>query len=133
MGRIQDWGSHMIAHEISALYDTAHGATLSIIIPAWMKYVYKNDLERFARYAVSVHGIEYNPSDLENIALMGIKRTIEFFKTMGLPTTFKEANLPVDKLEEMAKKAADGCGGTVGNFVPLKYQDVLNILQMAIG
>ena len=56
-GRIEDWASHMIEHEISGIYDTvAHGAGLSIVTPAWMKYVYKQDINKFAQFAIRVFG-----------------------------------------------------------------------------
>ena len=42
-GRVQDWASHRIALEMSGLYDIAHGASLSIVYPAWMEYVYSHD------------------------------------------------------------------------------------------
>ncbi len=78
MGRIEDWGSHMIEHEISAIYDIAHGAGLSIIFPAWMQYVYKHDINRFAQFAVRVFGAETYFGDEERTALEGIKRLKNF-------------------------------------------------------
>lgn len=56
VGRVEDWGSHMLGHELSAYYDMTHGATLSIIIPHWMEYVYQNNIARFVKYAVDVWG-----------------------------------------------------------------------------
>ena len=60
IGRIQDWATHEIGNELSALYDTPHGATLSIIMGSWMRYVYKEDPKRFARYAKEVFGVDWN-------------------------------------------------------------------------
>jgi len=59
-GRIEDWASHNIEHEISAIYDVAHGAGLAVVFPAWMKYVYKNNLDRFVQFAVRVWNVEMN-------------------------------------------------------------------------
>lgn len=56
-GRVEDWSSHMIAHEISAIYDLTHGATLSIVFPAWMEYVYLDNINRFAQFAMRVWGL----------------------------------------------------------------------------
>lgn len=76
-GRIEDWGSHMMGHEISGIYNTAHGATLSIIIPQWMTYVYKENVDRFAQYAVRVW--DADPAlEKEELALYGIEKTKEF-------------------------------------------------------
>jgi alcohol dehydrogenase len=128
-GREEDWGSHMIEHELSAMYDIAHGAGLSIVFPAWMKYVYKHDINRFAQFAVRVFGAEVYFNDVERTALEGIKRLESFYKEIGLPTRLKDVNIPDTKLEEMAKKGADG--KSLGNFVKLGEKDVLNILKIA--
>ncbi|MBL7124182.1 MAG: iron-containing alcohol dehydrogenase, partial [Actinobacteria bacterium] len=128
-GRIGDWASHGIEHELSGIYDIAHGAGLSIIFPAWMKYVYKQDVERFAQFAVRVWNVEADFKNVEKVALEGIKRLEEFYKKIGLPITLKEANIPYDRLEEMAEKCTEG--GPRGNFVRLDKNDVLEILKLA--
>ncbi len=128
-GRTGDWASHKIEHELSGIYDIAHGAGLSIISLAWMKYVYKKDVERFAQFAVRVMDQEPDFYDMEKTALKGIERLKEFFKGIGLPVTLKEANIPHDRLEEMAAKCTQR--GPVGNFVKLDKNDVLTILEMA--
>ncbi|MFA5014034.1 MAG: iron-containing alcohol dehydrogenase [Actinomycetota bacterium] len=128
-GRIGDWGSHAVEMEISGIYDLAHGAGLAIIFPAWMKYVYKKDLKRFARFAVQVWNEEPDFNDIEKTALAGIKRLKDFFKEIGLPTTLKEADIPYDRLEEMAGKCAER--KIVGNFVELNEADILAILMLA--
>ena len=128
-GRIGDWASHDIEHELSGIYDIAHGAGLSIIFPAWMKYVYKQDVERFAQFAVRVWNEEPDFNDIEKVALAGIRRLEDFYKEIGLPITLKEANVPYDRLEEMAKKCTEM--GPVGNFVKLNKDDVLEILMLA--
>lgn len=129
LGRVQDWSSHAMGHEIGGLYDTAHGATLTIIIPAWMKYVYKTNVERFCRYAIDVFGVEDGP-DREAIALAGIEKTKEFFRSMNMPLSFKEAGIPTDQLEYMAGSAT-AANGTVGNFKKLAKEDVLAIYKLA--
>ncbi len=73
-GRIGDWGSHQIEHELSALYDVAHGAGLAVVFPAWMRHVYRNDVQRFAQFAVRVWGVGYDFEDPERTALEGIRR-----------------------------------------------------------
>lgn len=129
MGRIGDWASHDIEHELSGIYDIAHGAGLAIIFPAWMKYVYKHDVNRFAQFANRVFDVEIDLKDLEGTALKGIEALINFFKEIGLPVTLEEANIGSDRLEEMAEKRTEN--GTIGNFVKLNKDDVLNIYKLA--
>ncbi len=128
-GRIGDWASHGISHELSAIYDIAHGAALSIIFPAWMKYVYKEDPERFAQFASRVWDVEPDFRNVGKTVLEGIRRLEGFYKGIGLPTTLEEANIPCDRLEEMAEKCT--VRGPRGNFVPLRKDDVLEILKLA--
>jgi alcohol dehydrogenase YqhD (iron-dependent ADH family) len=131
VGRIEDWASHQIEHELSAAYDVAHGAGLAVIFPVWMKYVYRHDLDMFAQYAVRVWDVDYCFTDPERTALEGIRRTEEFFKSLGMPSTLAELGIEADKLEEMAGKCRMN-DGTTGNLVKLNRDDVLNILKLAL-
>ncbi|UZQ83293.1 iron-containing alcohol dehydrogenase [Thermoanaerobacter sp. RKWS2] len=130
-GRIGDWASHRIEHELSAIYDIAHGAGLAIIFPAWMKYVYKHDINRFVQFAVRVWDVDLPYENLEDIALEGIRRMTEFFKEIGLPVTLKEAGISDDRFEEMANKCTDNGNKKLGNFVKLGKEDVINIYKLA--
>lgn len=130
-GRVGDWSSHDIEHEISGIYDIAHGAGLAIVFPAWMTYVYKHDIPRFAQYANRVWNIDINPFNMEQAALEGIKRTKEFFKSMGMPVSLKDADIPVDRIPEMARKGTEN--GPLGQFVALYEKDVAAILELAGG
>lgn len=129
-GRTGDWASHAIEHELSAIYDIAHGAGLAIVFPAWMKYVYKHNIERFVQFAIKVWDVEPNFDRMERIALEGIERLKRFFRDIGLPTSLAEANIGEDRLEEMATKCTER--GPIGNFVRLDREDVLNILKSAL-
>lgn len=128
-GKIGDWGSHDIEHEISGIYDIAHGAGLAIVFPAWMTYVYKQDIARFAQYANRVWNIDINPFDMEETALKGIKRTKAFFKSLGMPVSLHDADIPADRIAQMAQKGAEN--GPIGNFVPLYEKDIAAILELA--
>ena len=103
-GRQGDWGSHAIEHELSAIYDIAHGAGLAIVFPAWMKYLYKRDINRFAQFAMRVWNIDDNLFDLESVALRGIQALEEYFNSIGLPTRLSHANIDDKHLSEMADK-----------------------------
>jgi len=133
-GRIGDWASHQIEHELSGIYDVPHGAGLAVIFPAWMKYVYQHDVRRFAQFAVRVFGVDYSYSSPEVTALEGIDRLKQFFASVGLPVSLKELGIPDDRLEEMAQKCkkTDGQVSVVGNFVKLNQQDILKILKLAL-
>lgn len=129
-GRAEDWASHMIGHEISAIYDLTHGATLSIVFPAWMEYVYLENIDRFVQYSTRVWNVEMDYDNPERTALEGIRKTKEFFKKIGMPTSLSEANIPGDKIEEMAEKCV--LSGPVGNIKKLYKDDVIKILEMAL-
>ncbi|MFW5885622.1 MAG: iron-containing alcohol dehydrogenase [Halanaerobium sp.] len=129
-GREEDWSSHGIEHELSGIYDVAHGAGLAVVFPAWMNYVYQHDLERFAQFAVRVWDVDPDFKDLEWTARQGIKKTKEFFKSIGMPVTLAELDIPADRLQEMAAKATEN--GPLGNFVKLDTEDVLNIYKSAL-
>lgn len=129
-GRNSCWASHMIATELSAHYDAIHGATLSVIIPAWMRYVYKDDVERFARFASEVFDVIYDENNLELTAQYGIEEIIKFFKKLGMPTNMKELGIMDDNMfDTMAKQATRF--GNIGCIKSLDENDVKNILKMA--
>ncbi|GAB6172743.1 iron-containing alcohol dehydrogenase [Paradesulfitobacterium aromaticivorans] len=128
-GREGDWASHGIEHELSGIYDVAHGAGLATVFPAWMKYVIKHNIDRFVQFAVRVWNVEYSFDAPERTAWEGIERLIEFFRTIGLPVTLTELDVPEDRLEEMAAKCTHS--GPVGNFMKLNKKDVLEILRLA--
>lgn len=130
-GREEDWASHGIEHEISGIYDIAHGAGLAIVFPAWMQYVYKHDVQRFAQFAVRVWDVDYNFFNPEETALKGIQKLKEFFSSIGLPVSLREAGIDDIRLEEMAEKCTDSDTHTVGNFVKLNKQAVYDILTLA--
>lgn len=131
-GRVGDWASHTIEHEISGIYDLAHGAGLAIVFPAWMKYVYKHDVQRFVQFAARVWGVDPDYHNPERTALEGIRRLEEFFKRMGLPVRLSDADIPGDRIAEMAAKCTNNDAHTVGNFVKLTQEDVLNIYKLCL-
>lgn len=130
-GRIGDWGSHKIEHELSAIYDIAHGAGLSIVFPSWMRYVYKHNVNLFVQFAVRVWDVDLSFSSYENIALEGISRLEQFFKKIGLPTKLSDANIDDNRFEEMANKCTENNTKTVGQFIKLGKEDIINILTLA--
>jgi alcohol dehydrogenase YqhD (iron-dependent ADH family) len=128
-GRIGDWATHCIEHEVSGIYDVAHGAGLAVLFPAWMRHVYRLDIARFARFAVEVWGVEPSFQQPERTALEGIGRTREFFHSIGLPVTLSELGVPDARFGEMAGKAT--AAGPVGNFTRLGAAEVEAIYRLA--
>ena len=130
-GREEDWASHSIEHELSAIYDVAHGAGLAVVFPAWMKYVYKHNVSRFVQFAVRVWNLENDFHHPEKTALKGIEKTKEFFSSIGLPVTLEELGIMDDRLDEMADKCTAGDTVTQGRFVKLNKKDVYEIYKLA--
>ena len=94
VGRSQDWNSHGIEHELSALYDCAHGAGLAVIMPAWMEFVYKHDVMRFAQMAVRIWGCQMNFEFPDETALEGIACFRSFLHSIGMPINFEQLGYP---------------------------------------
>ena len=133
MGRSQDWGCHGIEHELSAIYDVAHGAGLAVVTPAWMEYVYKTNVPMFVQFAVNVMGVEGSFRDPEGVVQEGIGRLREFYAKMGLPSTLAGLGIGDEQLELMAKKAtkiAFGAKRPLGGLKKLYWQDVLAIYKL---
>lgn len=131
VGRNQDWGTHHLEHELSALYDCAHGAGLAIMFPAWMKYVMKEDVMRFAQFAVRVWGCEMNFEDPETTAVEGIKAFEDFVKSIGMPVTLgeiggKEADIDTLVSNMFYQKPNHG------DFVKLTEESSAEIYKLAL-
>jgi len=131
-GRIGDWATHDIEHEVSALYDIAHGAGLAILFPAWMKYVHKVDINRFVQYAVRVWDVDLPLSDKEGIVDEAIQRLQAFYKRIGMPTRLSDVGIGKDKLRFMAENSLVGERSYLGNFLKLYADDVENIYKLAL-
>lgn len=130
-GRIGDWASHQIEHEISGIYDVAHGAGLAVVFPAWMKYVFRHDLNRFVQWAVRVWNVEMDVYNPESVALAGIEKMETFFHFLGLGTRLANLGIQDDRIDEMADKCTEGNTQMAGNFVKLDREAVRQILRLA--
>ena len=129
-GREGDWASHNIEHELSGIYDIAHGAGLSIVFPAWMKHVYRHNPRRFEQFAVNVWDVDYACAKQDQTILEGIARMEGFFRKIGLPTRLGEANIATDRFDEMARKATHN--GPLGIFAKLTQEDIVEIFRLAV-
>jgi len=131
VGRSQDWNSHGIEHELSGLYDCAHGAGLAVIMPAWMEFVYKHNVMRFAQMAVRVFGCEMNFENPEETALKGIAAFRKFLHEIGMPINFAELGAKEEDIPVLVEKFGLGDGKT-GGFVSLSSEDIANIYRIAV-
>ena len=125
-----DWMTHKLEHELGGLYDVAHGAGLAAIWGSWARYVYRNCLPRFKRFALQVMSVEADGSD-EAIALKGIEALEDFFRRIHMPTSLKELGVSASEedLALMAHKCAVGVGGAMGSAKLLKEEDMLAIFK----
>lgn len=130
VGRSQDWNSHAIEHELSGLYDCAHGAGLAVIMPAWMEFVYKHNVMRFAQMAVRVWGCEMNFENPEETAVKGIKAFRSFLSSIGMPINFEQLGADEKDIPKLVEKFGLGDGKTWG-FVRLSSDDIAEIYRIA--
>lgn len=131
VGRSQDWNSHGIEHELSGLYDCAHGAGLAVIMPAWMQYVMNHNTLRFAQMAVRIWGCEMNFEDPEETAIKGIQSFKTFLTSIGMPVSFEELGAREEDIPLLVEKFGLGEGKT-GGFVALDSKDVEAIYRLAL-
>lgn len=129
----KDFATHGLEHEIGGMFDVAHGAGLTAIWGSWARYVYRDCLHRFSRFAVNVMQIDPKDKKEEMVALEGIEAMEEFFRKINLPVTMKELGIELtdEQIEELARKCSIACGGKKGSAKVLKESDMKIIYEMA--
>ena len=127
-----DWMTHKLEHELGGLYDVAHGAGLAALWGSWARYVYKNCLPRFKRFAINVMGVADEGND-EEIALKGIEAMEDFYREINMPTNLNELGVIAteEDLVLMAHKCAVGVNGGMGSARFLREEDMLEIYRMS--
>ena len=130
VGCEEDWASHFLEHEISAIYGVTHGAGLSVIFPAWMTWMVEHNVGKIAQYAVRVWGVPES-EDKKAVALEGIGKLKAFFSSLGLPVTFKELGVENPDIDRLADSLHHNKGELVGNYVKLTKQDSKEIYHLA--
>ena len=133
VGREQDWSSHAMEHELSALYDVAHGAGLAVVFPAVMKFTMPKHIMRYAQLANRVFHIEMDFENPENTARAGIEAFVDFFKSLNMPTTFEELGAKEEDIPTLAANARiKGGGDQLGFFEPLNRKDIEAVYQLML-
>lgn len=130
VGCEEDWASHFLEHEISAIYGVTHGAGLSVIFPAWMTWMVEHNVGKIAQYAVRVWGVPES-EDKKAVALEGIGKLKTFFTSLGLPVTFKELGVENPDIDRLADSLHRNKGELVGNYVKLTKLDSKEIYRLA--
>ena len=134
VGRSQDWTSHDIEHELSAMYDCTHGAGLAVTLPAAYTYVMNHDVMRFAQVAVRVWGCQMDFAHPEVTAREGIERLRSFFISLGMPRNFAELGAREEDIPAMVKSLCYGNGrpGYLSGFTKLNEEDCTKIYQLMV-
>lgn len=128
VGKVHDWASHNIEHELSALFDISHGAGLAVIYPNWMKYAMHKEPARFARFAKTVFDVSAEGKSEMETAMEGADRMREFFNSVGAPSTLEEVGVDPGKIPYMAERAVKN--GPLGGYRILNKEDVEAILNL---
>lgn len=130
-GRKYVFRCHQLEHELSGMYDrVAHAAGLSVVFPAWAKYMYQYNLPRFCQYAVRVFGLPMDYDFPERTALAGIRATEEFFRSIHMPVRLSELSIGDEKFEEMAEKCTFFGKRTLPDYRELGKKEILEILEL---
>lgn len=132
-GRMSDWATHRLEHELSGLFNVTHGCGLTALWATWAKYVYKANSRRFFRFAVEVMKLEPNYFNEEETALKGIEALNYFFKEIGMPTSIGELGLALTEAD--IERMADNCllgTDAIGHFKPLSKKDIIAIYNNAM-
>lgn len=134
VGRTQDWNSHNIEHELSALYDCAHGAGLAVTMPAVFTYVMHHDVMRFAQIATRVWGCQMDFANPEATAKAGIEALRNFLVSIGMPKNFEQLGAKAEDIPKLVDVLCNGNGrcGTIRGFVTLNEQDCKNIYELMV-
>ena len=131
-GRVSDFATHKIEHELGGMFDVAHGAGLAAVWGSWARYVMDEKPERFAQFAVDVMGVEES-DDVKSTALKGIEAVEEFYRMIEMPTNMKELGInPTDEqIKDMAMKATNHDTQQLGAFKKLSAKDLVEIYKTA--
>ena len=129
-----DWATHDLEHELSAMFDVTHGAGLAAVWPSWARYVMKEDIKRFVQFAVNVWDVPNDYNDPEGTALKGIEAVERFYHAIGMPPRIRALlgrDTTAAEIKEMARKCSHDGTHTVGAFKKLAREDMEAIYKLA--
>lgn len=131
-GRISDWGSHRIEHEISAQYNVTHGEGMAVVLIAWCKYMAEKNPKKLAQLANRVFNIDYCNYTEKEMAYILAENLEQLFKSLNLKTNLKSLNITNKDFKEMALRATSNNTKTVGHYIPLDKDKIIDILNLAL-
>ncbi len=131
IGCVEDWASHFIEHEVSAVYNVTHGAGLAVIFPAWLTYMASHNVRKVEQWARRVWDVEPS-ADAKAVALEGVKRFKQFLKSIGMPVTFAELGIDSPDIPLLVNKLHEDKGELVGNYVPLDREASRAVMELAL-
>ena len=132
VGKEEDWATHRLEHEVSAIYNVAHGAGLACIAPAWMTFVAKRNPDMIWRFAINVMSVNPAGHDTDEIIAEGIALLKDFYHDLGLTTSLRELVGKEPDIEAMVKSLERNMGKTLGAYVPLSMDDCREIYRLAL-
>ncbi|MDE6536501.1 MAG: iron-containing alcohol dehydrogenase [Muribaculaceae bacterium] len=132
VGKVEDWASHRMEHEVSAFYDVAHGAGLAVIIPAWMKFCAPLNPDKLWRFAINVMSVDPAGKTTEEIINEGIAELKHFYHDLDMTTNLRELCGCEPDINKMVESLHRNMGDTLGAYVPLSMDDCKKIYEMAL-
>lgn len=132
VGKVEDWASHRMEHEISAFYDVAHGAGLAVIIPAWMEFCARTNPDKLWRFAINVMSVDPAGKTTDEIISEGISELKHFYHDLGLTTNLRELVGKEPDIDMMVKSLQRNVGDILGSYVPLSMDNCKEIYQAAL-
>lgn len=128
-GRQEDWVSHFMEHELSAVYGVTHGAGLAVIVPAWLTFMAEHNPGKVAQFARRVWNV--SESDDHKAAIEGINRLKEFYRSIGMPITLGELGIENPDFELLVKKLHENKGDVIGGYFKLTSKETAEIYRLA--
>lgn len=124
VSKTQDWEVHNIEHQLGAYTDCPHGLGLAVISMPYYRYIYKNGIDKFVRFAKNIWNVNTYGKTKDEIALEGISCLENFAKELGIPSTLRELGATEDMLEKIAYSAYEG-----GGYRHMAHEDILKVLK----
>lgn len=131
VGKVEDWSSHRLEHEISAFYGVAHGAGLAVMIPAWMTFCASRNPDKLWRFAINVMSVNPAGKTTEEIIDEGISELKNFYHDLGLTVNLRELIGCEPDIDKMVTSLERNVGRILGNYVPLSMDDCRDIYRIA--
>jgi alcohol dehydrogenase YqhD (iron-dependent ADH family) len=129
-GRQEDWVSHFMEHELSAVYGVTHGAGLAVIVPAWLTFMVEHNPGKVAQFARRVWDVV--EADDKKAAVEGIERLKNFYRSIGMPVTLKELGVENPDIDLLVKKLHENKGEVIGGYYRLTAKETTEIYKLAL-